>query len=67
MNHDGGDATLVDPVSLKAVASISIGGTLEFPASNGTGKVFVNVTSVPEIAVIDVKTRTVTARYVLDG
>jgi hypothetical protein len=29
--------------------------------------VYVNVTSVPEIAVIDVKSKTVTARYKLDG
>ena len=36
---------------------------LEFPATNGQGKIFVNVTSVPEIAVIDVKSQMVTARY----
>jgi len=67
MNQRSGDATLVDPAARKTVATIPIGGTLEFPASDGAGKVFVNVTSVPEIAVIDVKTRTVTARYRLDG
>lgn len=67
MNHDSGESTVIDPVARKAVATIPIGGTLEFPASDGAGKVFVNVTSVPEIAVIDVKTRAVTARYKLDG
>src|SRR6266566_1933231 len=67
MNQRSGDATLVDPAARKTVATIPIGGTLEFPASDGAGKVFVNVTSVPEIAVIDVKTRTVAARYRLDG
>jgi hypothetical protein len=67
MNHDSGEATLVDPVAKKSVATINVGGTLEFPAADGAGKVFVNVTSVPEIAVIDVKGKTVTARYKLDG
>ena len=67
MNHDSGEATVIDPVARKAVATIPVGGTLEFPASDGAGKVYVNITSVPEIAVIDVKTRTVTAHYKLEG
>jgi YVTN family beta-propeller protein len=67
MNHDSGESTVIDPVARKAVATIPIGGTLEFPASDGAGKVFVNITSVPEIAVIDVKTRMVTGHYKLDG
>ena len=50
-----------------AVATIPVGGTLEFPASDGAGKIFVNVTSIPEIAVIDVKTMAVIARYELAG
>jgi YVTN family beta-propeller protein len=67
MNHDSGESTVVDPVTRKAVATIPVGGTLEFPASDGAGKVFVNITSIPEIAVIDVKTRMVTAHYKLEG
>lgn len=67
MNHDSGESTVVDPIGRKAVATIPIGGTLEFPASDGAGKVFVNITSIPEIAVIDVKTRTVTGHYKLEG
>jgi YVTN family beta-propeller protein len=67
MNHDSGESTVIDPVARKTVATIPVGGTLEFPASDGAGKVFVNVTSVPEIAVIDVKSKAVTARYKLDG
>jgi DNA-binding beta-propeller fold protein YncE len=65
MNNDGGDVTVVDPIAGTAVATIPIGGTLEFPASDDSGKVFDNVTSVPEIAVIDVKKRAVTAHYAL--
>lgn len=67
MNHDNGESTVIDPVARKAVATIPVGGTLEFPASDGAGKIFVNITSVPEIAVIDVKTRMVTGHYKLDG
>lgn len=67
MNHDSGESTVIDPIAGKAVATIPVGGTLEFPASDGAGKVFVNVTSVPEIAVIDVRSKSVTARYKLDG
>jgi hypothetical protein len=54
-------------VSRKSVATIPVGGTLEFPAADGAGKVFVNVTSTPDIAVIDVKSRTVTGHYKLEG
>ena len=67
MNHDSGEATVVDPISRKSVATIPVGGTLEFPAADGAGKVFVNVTSTPDIAVIDVKSRMVTSHYKLDG
>ena len=67
MNHDSGEATVVDPIARKSVATIPVGGTLEFPVADGAGKVFVNVTSTPDIAVIDVKSRMVTAHYKLDG
>jgi DNA-binding beta-propeller fold protein YncE len=67
MNHDSGEATMVDPIAHKTVATIPVGGTLEFPASDGAGKIYVNITSVPEIAVIDVAARAVSAHYKLDG
>jgi DNA-binding beta-propeller fold protein YncE len=67
MGHDGGVATAIDPRARKAVANIQVGGTLEFPASDGAGKIYVNVTSTPDIAVIDVKSNMVTAHYKLEG
>jgi YVTN family beta-propeller protein len=67
MNHDGGDSTVVDPTTRKPVATIPVGGELEFPVSDGAGKVFVNVESTNEIAVIDVKSRKTVARYPLAG
>ena len=66
-NKESGDATVVDPIARKVVATIPIGGVLQFHVSDGAGHVFVNVDSVPEIAVIDVRTLKVTARYELDG
>ena len=67
MNHDSGDSTVVDPATKKSVATIKVGGELEFPVSDGAGKVFVNDEASGEIAVIDVKTRKVTGRYKLAG
>jgi DNA-binding beta-propeller fold protein YncE len=67
MNHDSGNSTVVDPATRKPVANIVVGGELEFPVSDGQGKVFVNDESVAEIAVIDVKTRSVTGRYKMPG
>jgi len=67
MGHDGGIATAIDPVGKKAAAQVNVGGTLEFPASDGAGKIYVNVTSTPDIAVIDAKTNMVTAHYALTG
>lgn len=67
MGHDGGIATAIDPVGKKAVAQVNVGGTLEFPATDGAGKIYVNVTSTPDIAVIDAKTNMVTGHYALTG
>jgi DNA-binding beta-propeller fold protein YncE len=67
MNHDGGDATVIDPVAKKVVATIPIGGDLEFAVPDGAGKVYVNVEDKNQIAVIDVASKKVTARYALKG
>jgi DNA-binding beta-propeller fold protein YncE len=67
MNHNGGDATVVDPAVQQVVATIPVGGVLEFPVSDGAGKVFVNVQDKNEIAVIDVATLKTTAHYKLAG
>jgi YVTN family beta-propeller protein len=63
MNHNGGDATVIDPIGQKVVATIPVGGVLEFPASDGAGKVFVNVQDKGELAAIDVKTRQTIAHW----
>jgi DNA-binding beta-propeller fold protein YncE len=68
MNKDSGDAALVDPVARKVVATIPISpNTLEFPVADGAGKIFDNIETTAEIAVIDTKSRKVTGTYKLAG
>jgi YVTN family beta-propeller protein len=67
-NHNSGDVTEIDPVAKKVVATIQVGGPkLEFVASDGAGRVFVNVQAQGEIAVIDVKAQKVTNKYKMAG
>lgn len=64
INHNGSSLTELDPLAGKVVATIEVGGgKLEFGDADGKGRVFVNVQAVGAIAVIDVKTKTVIARY----
>ena len=68
MNKESGDATVVDPIARKVVETIPISpNTLEFPVADGAGKIFDNVETTAEIAVIDAKTRKVTGTYRLAG
>jgi DNA-binding beta-propeller fold protein YncE len=66
-NHEGGDATLVDPTALRVVGAIPVGGTLEFGAVDGEGHAYVNVASKNQIAIIDVAARRVTSTIPLQG
>ncbi|MGI9169902.1 MAG: YncE family protein [Caulobacteraceae bacterium] len=67
MNGHSGDVTLIDPTAKKAVGAIAVGGALESAAADGTGRTFVNVEDKNEIAVLDIKARSVVARYPLKG
>ena len=62
-----GFATLIDPAAKASVGQINIGGKLEFGAADSHGRVFVNVENQNQIAVLDLKAKTVTGRYKLDG
>ncbi len=66
-NAKSQDSTVIDAASGKVIATIPLGGKPEFPASDGKGKVFVNIEDKSELAVIDVKNNTVTARWPLTG
>src|SRR5580700_5637676 len=53
----------IDPASGKIDAPIDLGGAPEFLAADGEGKAFVNLEDKDMVAVVDLKTRQVTARW----
>jgi hypothetical protein len=53
----------VDPKTGKIDAPIDLGGEPEFLASDGAGKVFVNLMNKNEVAVVDIKARKVVSRW----
>lgn len=68
LNKESGDATIVDPVQRKVVATTPVNpNTLEFPVSDGAGKIYDNIETTGEIAVIDVSKRQVTNHFQLGG
>lgn len=63
-NGRSGEATVIDPSAPEAApGQVAIGGKLEAPVSDEAGRVFVNVEDKSEVAVIDTKTMTVSARW----
>src|SRR5215469_10166198 len=46
---DSGEVDLIDPRAMKAVGQVKVGGSLEFPAVDGKGKLYVNVESANQI------------------
>jgi DNA-binding beta-propeller fold protein YncE len=53
----------IDPVKGKIDPPIDLGGAPEFLASDGTGTVFINLEDKDQVAVVDMKTRTVISRW----
>lgn len=67
-NKDSGNVTLVDPLAKKAVGVMPVSpNTLEFPVTDGRGRIFDNIETTAEIAVIDARQRKVTGSYKLAG
>jgi DNA-binding beta-propeller fold protein YncE len=67
MTPGDGGITIVDPISAKALGTLSVGGSLELGAADGKGRLYVNVEDKNEVAVIDTRTRTVLAHEPLPG
>jgi DNA-binding beta-propeller fold protein YncE len=65
--HRAGEVDLIDPKARKSVGSIVVGGALEEMATDGSGRVFVNVENKNELVALDLKTRTVAQRLTLQG
>jgi DNA-binding beta-propeller fold protein YncE len=53
----------IDPTNGKIDAPIALGGAPEFLAADGSGKVFVNLEDKDVVAVVDLKSRSVVARW----
>ncbi|MCY2930837.1 MAG: YncE family protein [Planctomycetota bacterium] len=65
-NGRSGEATVIDPAAPQsAPGTVAIGGKLEAGVSDEAGRVYVNVEDKAEVAVIDTKTMTVSARWPL--
>jgi YVTN family beta-propeller protein len=64
-NGAANSASVIDGVSGNNIATIPLGGRPEFAASNGTGKVFVNLEDSSAIVEIDSKSNRVTRRWAL--
>jgi DNA-binding beta-propeller fold protein YncE len=67
MNGKSGDVTFIDPTARKAVATVAVGGALEFAAVDGKGRAYVNIEDQNQIAVIDTKAHTLVGHYPLAG
>lgn len=67
MNHSGGNVTLIDARTHQTMGTVEVGGDLEAAAVDGAGHAFVNVEDKNEIAVVDLTSPRVTARYRLTG
>jgi hypothetical protein len=53
----------IDPKTGKIDAPLDLGGAPEFLASDGAGKVYINLMDKNEVAVVDIKARKVIARW----
>jgi DNA-binding beta-propeller fold protein YncE len=67
MNGKSGDVTLIDPAAKAAVATVKLGGGLEFAAADGKGHVFVAIEDQNQMAVVDTKAHTMVGHYALPG
>lgn len=67
MDNAGGGIALIDTQAGAKVGQIPFEGALESPATDGKGRVFVNVEDKGEIVVIDARARKVIGHYPLPG
>ena len=64
-NKESGEVAIIDPVRARLLASIPVGGDLEFIAADGRGRVYVNISNTNKIAVIDVGSKMVVGHLAL--
>ena len=66
-NGGSHNATVIDTATRKVVATVTLPGKPEFPATDGTGQVFVNIEDKNEIVRLDAKNPKITATWPLGG
>jgi YVTN family beta-propeller protein len=62
-NGRSNDATILDAEKGTVVATVPLGGKPEFSATDGKGRIFVNIEDKSEIVVIDAKKMTILSRW----
>jgi hypothetical protein len=67
VNGGSGEVALVDLAAGTVVATVEVGGKLEFAVADGGGMLYVNVETGHEIAAIDVARRKVVRRIAMKG
>jgi len=63
LSHSAPNMTVVDAASGSVVGTVDLGGAPEQAVTDGAGHIYVDVEDKGQIAVVDAKTLTVTARY----
>jgi DNA-binding beta-propeller fold protein YncE len=66
-SHRPPNATVIDAKDGSVVGTIDLGGAPEQAASDGKGRIYVDVEDKDNVAVVDARTLKVTAHYPLDG
>jgi YVTN family beta-propeller protein len=66
-NGKSSDVSVIDALTLQPVATIKVGGKPEVAVSDNAGRIFVNIEDTAEIAVIDVRSDKILARWALKG
>ena len=64
-SHEAPSITVIDPKDGTVVGTVDVGGAMEQAQSDGHGKLYVDVEDEKKIAVVDVKTLKVIAKYSL--
>jgi DNA-binding beta-propeller fold protein YncE len=67
VNGGSGEVVLIDLATAKIIATVQVGGKLEFAVADGNGMLYVNVETGHEIAAIDVAQRKVVRRIAMKG
>ena len=67
MTPGDGNISVVDPAARKVIATVPVGGSLEFGVADGHGKLYVNAEDKNDVAVIDTRTRKLIRREPLPG